>query len=59
LSEIGLQIAGFIASFRVISLLFAVQMLRDTQILWRDVWIGAIDAPLLEIARSPWRDADA
>jgi membrane protein len=44
LPEATLQIAGFLASFAVISLLFAMMFkwLPDTHIKWRDVWLGAI-----------------
>jgi membrane protein len=44
LPEATLQIAGFLASFAVISLLFAMMFkwLPDTPIQWRDVWLGAI-----------------
>jgi membrane protein len=44
LPEASLQIAGFLASFAVISLLFAMMFkwLPDTRIEWRDVWLGAI-----------------
>jgi membrane protein len=44
LPEATLQIAGFLASFAVISLLFAMMFkwLPDTPIEWRDVWLGAI-----------------
>jgi membrane protein len=44
LPETSLQIAGFLASFAVISLLFAMMFkwLPDAPIAWRDVWLGAI-----------------
>jgi membrane protein len=44
LPEATLQIAGFLASFAVISVLFAMMFkwLPDTRIEWRDVWLGAI-----------------
>jgi membrane protein len=44
LPEATLQITGFLASFAVISLLFAMMFkwLPDTPIQWRDVWLGAI-----------------
>jgi membrane protein len=44
LPEATLQIAGFLASFAVISMLFAMMFkwLPDTPIQWRDVWLGAI-----------------
>jgi membrane protein len=44
LPEASLQIAGFLASFAVISLLFAMMFkwLPDTPIEWRDVRLGAV-----------------
>jgi len=44
LPEAALQIAGFAASFAVISLLFAMMFkwLPDTKVEWRDVWLGAV-----------------
>ena len=44
LPEATLQAAGFLASFAVISVLFAMMFkwLPDTPIAWRDVWLGAI-----------------
>jgi membrane protein len=54
LPEAALQIAGFLASFAVISLLFAMMFkwLPDTPIEWRDVWLGAIlTAALFEVGK--------
>jgi membrane protein len=54
LPEATLQIAGFLASFAVISLLFAMMFkwLPDTPIAWRDVWLGAIlTAALFEVGK--------
>jgi uncharacterized BrkB/YihY/UPF0761 family membrane protein len=54
LPEASLQIAGFLVSFAVISLLFAMMFkwLPDTPIEWRDVWLGAIlTAALFEVVR--------
>jgi membrane protein len=54
LPEASLQIAGFIVSFAVISLLFAMMFkwLPDTPIQWRDVWIGAVlTAALFEVGK--------
>jgi membrane protein len=44
LPETTLQVAGFLVSFAVIALLFAMMFkwLPDTSIAWRDVWLGAI-----------------
>jgi membrane protein len=44
LPEATLQVAGFAASFAVISLLFAMMFkwLPDTKVEWRDVWLGAV-----------------
>src|SRR5262249_39913194 len=41
LPEATLQVAGFVASFAVISLLFAMMFkwLPDTKVEWRDVWL--------------------
>jgi len=53
LSEATLQVAGFVVSFAVISVLFAMMFkwLPDTPIAWRDVWLGAIlTAALFEVA---------
>jgi membrane protein len=54
LPEAMLQIAGFLASFAVIALLFAMMFkwLPDTPIAWRDVWLGAIlTAALFEVGK--------
>jgi membrane protein len=54
LPEVALQIAGFAASFTVISLLFAAMFkwLPDTKIEWRDVWLGAVlTAALFEVGK--------
>jgi membrane protein len=54
LPEATLQIAGFLVSFAVISLLFAMMFkwLPDTPIAWRDVWLGAIlTAALFEVGK--------
>jgi membrane protein len=54
LPEASLQIAGFLVSFAVISLLFAMMFkwLPDTPIEWRDVWLGAIlTAALFEVGK--------
>jgi membrane protein len=54
LPEASLQIAGFIVSFAVISLLFAMMFkwLPDTPIAWRDVWLGSIfTAALFEVGK--------
>jgi membrane protein len=54
LPEATLQIAGFVASFAVIALLFAMMFkwLPDTPIAWRDVWLGAImTAALFEVGK--------
>jgi membrane protein len=44
-----LQVINFVASFGVITLLFAMifKVLPDVKIAWRDVWIGAIITALL------------
>jgi membrane protein len=52
--EAMLQIAGFLASFAVIAILFAMMFkwLPDTPIAWRDVWLGAIlTAALFEVGK--------
>ena len=52
LPEATLQVAGFAASFAVISLLFAMMFkwLPDTAVEWRDVWLGAVlTAALFEV----------
>jgi membrane protein len=54
LPEAALQIAGFAASFAVISLLFAMMFkwLPDTKVEWRDVWLGAVlTAALFEVGK--------
>ena len=54
LPEAALQIAGFGASFAVISVLFAMMFkwLPDTTVAWRDVWLGAIlTAALFEVGK--------
>jgi len=49
LPEAVLQLAGFVVSFAVITLLFAMMFkwLPDTQVRWRDVWLGALVTALL------------
>jgi membrane protein len=54
LPEATLQVAGFAASFAVISLLFAMMFkwLPDTKVEWRDVWLGAVlTAALFEVGK--------
>jgi membrane protein len=54
LPEATLQIAGFLASFAVIAVLFAMifKWLPDTPIAWRDVWLGAsLTAALFEVGK--------
>jgi membrane protein len=54
LPEAMLQIAGFLSSFALIALLFAMMFkwLPDTPIAWRDVWLGAIlTAALFEVGK--------
>jgi membrane protein len=54
LPEATLQVAGFAASFALISLLFAMMFkwLPDTKVEWRDVWLGAIlTAALFEVGK--------
>ena len=54
LPEATLQVAGFAASFAVISLLFAMMFkwLPDTAVEWRDVWLGAVlTATLFEVGK--------
>jgi membrane protein len=54
LPEATLQVAGFLASFAVIALLFATMFkwLPDTPITWRDIWLGAIlTAALFELGK--------
>jgi membrane protein len=55
LPEAALQVLSFAVSFGVIALLFAMMFkwLPDTNVEWRDVWLGAIIAALLfEIGKS-------
>ena len=52
--EVALQASGFLVSFAVISLLFALMFkwLPDADVKWRDVWVGAIGtAALFEIGK--------
>jgi membrane protein len=54
LPEATLQVAGFLASFAVIAVLFAMMFkwLPDAPIAWRDVWLGAIlTAALFEVGK--------
>ena len=54
LPEAAFQVLAFIASFAVITLLFAMMFkwLPDTDIAWRDVWPGAIlTAALFELGK--------
>ena len=54
LPESALQIAGTVASFAVISVLFAMMFkwLPDAKVRWRDVWIGAVaTAALFEVGK--------
>ena len=54
LPEVVLQAAGFVVSFAVISLLFALMFkwLPDAEVRWRDVWMGAIGtAALFELGK--------
>jgi membrane protein len=54
LPEATLQIAGFLASFAVIAIFFAMMFkwLPDAPIAWRDVWLGAIlTAALFEVGK--------
>ena len=54
LPEAALQIVGFVVSFGVIALLFAMMFkwLPDTQVSWRDVWLGGVvTAALFEIGK--------
>jgi membrane protein len=54
LPEATLQVAGFLTSFAVIAVLFAMMFkwLPDTPIAWRDVWLGAIlTAALFEVGK--------
>ena len=55
LPEAALQALSFVVSFGVITLLFALMFkwLPDTEVEWRDVWLGAvITALLFEIGKS-------
>jgi membrane protein len=49
LPEAVLQVTGFVISFAVITLLFAMMFkwLPDAQVRWRDVWLGALATALL------------
>ena len=52
--EAALQITGFLVSFAMISLLFAMMFkwMPDAPVRWRDVWLGAIGtAALFEIGK--------
>src|SRR5205814_5496748 len=54
LPEATLEVAGFAASFAVISLLFAMMFkwLPDTEVEWRDVWLDAVlTAALFEVGK--------
>ena len=54
LPEATLQVVGFLASFAVISVLFAMMFkwLPDAPIAWRDVWLGAVlTAALFEVGK--------
>ena len=54
LPEVALQAAGFVFSFAMITLLFAMMFkwLPDTEVQWRDVWLGAIlTAAMFEIGK--------
>ena len=54
LPEATLQVAGFAASFALISLLFAMMFkwLPDTKVTLRDVWLGAVlTAALFEVGK--------
>jgi len=54
LPEVALQAAAFAFSFAMITLLFAMMFkwLPDTEVQWRDVWLGAIlTAALFEIGK--------
>jgi membrane protein len=54
LPEAALQAAGFIFSFAMITVLFAMMFkwLPDAPVQWRDVWLGAIlTAALFEIGK--------
>lgn len=45
----AIQILNFVASFAVVTLLFAIifKVLPDVKVAWRDVWIGALATALL------------
>lgn len=52
--EVLMQAAGFVVSFAVTSVLFAMMFkwLPDTEVAWRDVWLGAVvTAALFEIGK--------
>jgi len=52
--EAALQITGFVVSFAMISLLFAMMFkwMPDAPVQWRDVWLGAVGtAALFEIGK--------
>ena len=54
LPEAIMQSAGFVASFVVIAMLFAMMFkwLPDAKVAWRDVWVGAIlTAALFELGK--------
>ena len=54
LPEVELQATGFAFSFAMITLLFAMMFkwLPDTEVQWRDVWLGAIlTAAMFEIGK--------
>jgi membrane protein len=54
LPETVMQVASFVVSFGVITLLFAMMFkwLPDAKIAWRDVWIGAVaTAALFELGK--------
>jgi membrane protein len=55
LPEFAMQAVGFLVSFAFITLMFAMMFkwLPDTQVAWRDVWLGAaVTALLFEIGKS-------
>jgi membrane protein len=54
LPQTGLQIAGSLISFAAITAMFAMmfKLLPDTEVEWRDVWLGAaITAALFELGK--------
>ena len=54
LPEAALQVTGFVVSFLVIALLFAMMFkwLPDAKVAWADVWLGAIvTAALFELGK--------